>query len=179
MAGLDKRVASYEAALEGLTDGMTVLAGGFGLCGIPENLIAEVKRRNVQGLTVVSNNCGVDGFGLGILLETRQVRKVVASYVGENALFAQQALSGELQVELTPQGTLAEKVRAGGAGIPGFYTATGYGTPVAEGKRCASLPVSTTSSKRPSPATSLSSKAGRRTGTATLSIAIRRKTLIR
>ena len=130
MAGLDKRVASYEAALEGLTDGMTVLAGGFGLCGIPENLIAEVKRRNVQGLTVVSNNCGVDGFGLGILLETRQVRKVVASYVGENALFAQQALSGEL----TPQGTLAEKVRAGGAGIPGFYTATGYGTPVAEGK---------------------------------------------
>ena len=134
MAGLDKRVASYEAALEGLTDGMTVLAGGFGLCGIPENLIAEVKRRNVQGLTVVSNNCGVDGFGLGILLETRQVRKVVASYVGENALFAQQALSGELQVELTPQGTLAEKVRAGGAGIPGFYTATGYGTPVAEGK---------------------------------------------
>ena len=134
MVGLDKRVASYEAALEGLTDGMTVLAGGFGLCGIPENLIAEVKRRNVQGLTVVSNNCGVDGFGLGILLETRQVRKVVASYVGENALFAQQALSGELQVELTPQGTLAEKVRAGGAGIPGFYTATGYGTPVAEGK---------------------------------------------
>ncbi|MFZ2614117.1 MAG: CoA transferase subunit A, partial [Raoultella planticola] len=134
MAGLDKRVASYEAALEGLTDGMTVLAGGFGLCGIPENLIAEVKRRNVQGLTVVSNNCGVDGFGLGILLETRQVRKVVASYVGENVLFAQQALSGELQVELTPQGTLAEKVRAGGAGIPGFYTATGYGTPVAEGK---------------------------------------------
>jgi 3-oxoacid CoA-transferase subunit A len=134
MAGLDKRVASYEAALEGLTDGMTVLAGGFGLCGIPENLIAEVKRRNVQGLTVVSNNCGVDGFGLGILLQTRQVRKVVASYVGENALFEQQALSGELQVELTPQGTLAEKIRAGGAGIPGFYTATGYGTPVAEGK---------------------------------------------
>jgi 3-oxoacid CoA-transferase subunit A len=109
MAGLDKRVASYEAALEGLTDGMTVLAGGFGLCGIPENLIAEVKRRNVQRLTVVSNNCGVDGFGLGILLQTRQVRKVVASYVGENALFEQQALSGELQVELTPQGTLAEK----------------------------------------------------------------------
>ena len=134
MAGLDKRVASYEAALEGLTDGMTVLAGGFGLCGIPENLIAEVKRRNVQGLTVVSNNCGVDGFGLGILLETRQVRKVVASYVGENALFAQQALSGELQVELTPQGTLAEKLRAGGAGIPAFFTKTGVGTQVAEGK---------------------------------------------
>lgn len=134
MAGLDKRVASYEAALEGLTDGMTLLAGGFGLCGIPENLIAEVQRRQVQGLTVVSNNCGVDGFGLGMLLASRQVSKVVASYVGENALFEQLVLSGELAVELTPQGTLAEKIRAGGAGIPGFYTATGYGTPVAEGK---------------------------------------------
>ncbi len=134
MAGLDKRVASYEAALEGLTDGMTLLAGGFGLCGIPENLIAEVQRRQVQGLTVVSNNCGVDGFGLGMLLESRQVSKVLASYVGENALFEQLVLSGELAVELTPQGTLAEKIRAGGAGIPGFYTATGYGTPVAEGK---------------------------------------------
>ncbi len=109
MAGLDKRVASYEAALEGLTDGMTLLAGGFGLCGIPENLIAEVQRRQVQGLTVVSNNCGVDGFGLGMLLESRQVSKVVASYVGENALFEQLVLSGELAVELTPQGTLAEK----------------------------------------------------------------------
>ena len=103
MAGLDKRVASYEAALEGLTDGMTLLAGGFGLCGIPENLIAEVKRRQVKGLTVVSNNCGVDGFGLGMLLESRQVSKVVASYVGENALFEQLVLSGELAVELTPQ----------------------------------------------------------------------------
>ncbi len=100
MAGLDKRVASYEAALEGLTDGMTLLAGGFGLCGIPENLIAEVQRRQVQGLTVVSNNCGVDGFGLGMLLESRQVSKVVASYVGENALFEQLVLSGELAVEL-------------------------------------------------------------------------------
>ncbi|NKD22058.1 CoA transferase subunit A [Enterobacter asburiae] len=134
MAGLDKRVGSYAQALEGLTDGMTLLAGGFGLCGIPENLIAEVRRRQVKDLTVVSNNCGVDGFGLGILLETRQVRKVVASYVGENALFEQQVLSGELEIELTPQGTLAEKVRAGGAGIPAFYTATGYGTPVATGK---------------------------------------------
>lgn len=111
MAGLDKRVASYEAALEGLTDGMTLLAGGFGLCGIPENLIAEVQRRQVQGLTVVSNNCGVDGFGLGMLLESRQVSKVVASYVGENALFEQLVLSGELAVELTPQGTLAENLR--------------------------------------------------------------------
>ena len=134
MAGLDKRVGSYAQALEGLTDGMTLLAGGFGLCGIPENLIAEVRRRQVKDLTVVSNNCGVDGFGLGILLETRQVRKVVASYVGENALFERQVLSGELEIELTPQGTLAEKVRAGGAGIPAFYTATGYGTPVATGK---------------------------------------------
>jgi len=134
MAGLDKRVGSYAQALEGLTDGMTLLAGGFGLCGIPENLIAEVRRRRVKDLTVVSNNCGVDGFGLGILLETRQVRKVVASYVGETALFERQVLSGELEIELTPQGTLAEKVRAGGAGIPAFYTATGYGTPVATGK---------------------------------------------
>lgn len=134
MAGLDKRVGSYAQALEGLTDGMTLLAGGFGLCGIPENLIAEVRRRRVKDLTVVSNNCGVDGFGLGILLETRQVRKVVASYVGENPLFERQVLSGELEIELTPQGTLAEKVRAGGAGIPAFYTATGYGTPVAVGK---------------------------------------------
>ncbi|MGU3523271.1 CoA transferase subunit A [Enterobacteriaceae bacterium C23F] len=134
MAGLDKRVGSYAEALEGITDGMTVLAGGFGLCGIPENLIAEIRRRAVKGLTVVSNNCGVDGFGLGLLLETRQIKKVIASYVGENALFEQQVISGELEAELTPQGTLAEKLRAGGAGIPAFYTATGYGTPVAEGK---------------------------------------------
>ncbi len=134
MAGLDKRVASYQEALAGLTDNMTVLAGGFGLCGIPENLINEIRRRGVTGLTVVSNNCGIDGFGLGLLLENRQISKMVASYVGENALFEQQAISGELEVELTPQGTLAEKIRAGGAGIPAFFTATGYGTPVAEGK---------------------------------------------
>lgn len=134
MAGLDKRVGSYQEALAGLTDNMTVLAGGFGLCGIPENLIEEIRRRGVRGLTVVSNNCGVDGFGLGRLLETQQIRKVVGSYVGENALFEQQALSGELEVDLTPQGTLAEKIRAGGAGIPAFFTATGYGTPIAEGK---------------------------------------------
>ncbi|CAI2472725.1 CoA transferase subunit A [Serratia proteamaculans] len=134
MAGLDKRVGSYQAALAGLTDNMTVLAGGFGLCGIPENLINEIRRLGVTGLTVVSNNCGVDGFGLGLLLENRQISKVVASYVGENALFEQQAISGELEVELTPQGSLAEKIRAGGAGIPAFFTATGYGTPVAEGK---------------------------------------------
>ncbi|HBX57573.1 CoA transferase subunit A [Pseudomonas sp. UBA2684] len=134
MAGLDKRVGSYAEALAGLADGMTVLAGGFGLCGIPENLIAEIRRRGTRELTVVSNNCGVDGFGLGLLLEERQIRKMVASYVGENALFEQQLLNGELEVELTPQGTLAEKLRAGGAGIPAFYTATGYGTPVADGK---------------------------------------------
>lgn len=134
MAGLDKRVGSYQAALDGLTDNMTVLAGGFGLCGIAENLIGEIRRRGVSGLTVVSNNCGVDGFGLGLLLENRQIRKIIASYVGENALFEQLAINGELEVELTPQGTLAEKVRAGGAGIPAFFTATGYGTPIAEGK---------------------------------------------
>lgn len=175
MAGLDKRVASYEAALEGLTDGMTLLAGGFGLCGIPENLIAEVQRRQVQGLTVVSNNCGVDGFGLGMLLESRQVSKVVASYVGENALFEQLVLSGELAVELTPQGTLAEKIRAGGAGIPGFYTATGYGTRSPKAKRCASSTADTTSLKRRSAAISRWSKAGKPTGTATWSIATPRR----
>ena len=134
MAGLDKRVATYEQALEGLTDNMTVLAGGFGLCGIPENLIAEIKRRGVSGLTVVSNNCGVDGFGLGKLLETRQIRKMISSYVGENKEFERQYLAGELELEFTPQGTLAEKLRAGGAGIPAFFTRTGYGTLVAEGK---------------------------------------------
>ena len=134
MKGLDKRGATREAALDGLSDGMTVLAGGFGLCGIPENLIAGIQRRGVRDLTVVSNNCGIDDFGLGVLLEHRQIRKMIASYVGENARFEQQLLSGELEVELTPQGTLAEKIRAGGAGIPAFFTATGYGTLVAEGK---------------------------------------------
>ncbi|MEJ6078675.1 CoA transferase subunit A [Vibrio sp. 1-Bac 57] len=134
MAGFDKVVTTYEDALSGLKDGMTVIAGGFGLCGIPENLIAEIKRLQTKNLTIVSNNCGVDGFGLGILLEDKQVSKMVSSYVGENALFEKQLLNGELDVELTPQGTLAEKMRAGGAGIPAFYTATGVGTPVAEGK---------------------------------------------
>lgn len=134
MAGFDKVVSSYEEAMAGLEDNMTVIAGGFGLCGIPEGLISQIKKMGVTGLTVVSNNCGVDGFGLGVLLEDRQIRKMIASYVGENALFEKQLLSGELEVELTPQGTLAEKMRAGGAGIPAFYTATGYGTPVGEGK---------------------------------------------
>ncbi len=134
MSGFDKVVGSYEEALAGLTDGMTIIAGGFGLCGIPEGLIAQIKTMGTRGLTVVSNNAGVDGFGLGLLLEARQIKKMIASYVGENALFEQQLLSGELEVELTPQGTLAEKMRAGGAGIPAFFTATGYGTPVGEGK---------------------------------------------
>ncbi|KDC49777.1 CoA transferase subunit A [Pseudoalteromonas sp. S3431] len=134
MAGFDKVVSSYEAAMEGLKDGDTIIAGGFGLCGIPEGLIKKIKQMQTKNLTVVSNNCGVDDFGLGILLQDKQIKKVVASYVGENALFEQQLLSGEIDVELTPQGTLAEKMRAGGAGIPAFYTATGYGTPVAEGK---------------------------------------------
>ncbi|GGE98082.1 MULTISPECIES: CoA transferase subunit A [Pseudoalteromonas] len=134
MAGFDKVVTSYSEAMAGLEDGMTVIAGGFGLCGIPEGLIAQIKHQGTRGLTVVSNNCGVDGFGLGVLLEDKQISKMVASYVGENALFEQQLLNGELEVELTPQGTLAEKMRAGGAGIPAFYTATGVGTPVADGK---------------------------------------------
>ena len=134
MTGFDKVVSSYEAAMEGLKDGDTIIAGGFGLCGIPEGLIAQIKKMQTKELTVVSNNCGVDDFGLGLLLHDKQIKKVVASYVGENALFEQQLLSGEIDVELTPQGTLAEKMRAGGAGIPAFYTATGYGTPVAEGK---------------------------------------------
>ncbi|WP_108124170.1 CoA transferase subunit A [Saccharospirillum mangrovi] len=134
MAGFDKVVHSYADAMAGLEDGMTLLAGGFGLCGIPENLIQEIRRRGTRRLTVVSNNCGVDGFGLGVLLEDRQIATMIASYVGENALFEQQLLDGSLKVELTPQGTLAEKIRAGGAGIPAFYTATGVGTPVSEGK---------------------------------------------
>lgn len=134
MSGFDKVVHSYEEAMSGLTDNMTIIAGGFGLCGIPENLISEIKRQGARHLTLVSNNCGVDDFGLGLLLPDRQITKIIASYVGENAEFERQMMSGELEVELTPQGTLAEKMRAGGAGIPAFYTATGVGTPVAEGK---------------------------------------------
>ncbi len=134
MSGFDKVVNSYEEAMAGLEDGMTIIAGGFGLCGIPENLINEIKRKGTRALTIVSNNCGVDGFGLGVLLEDKQIKKMVSSYVGENKLFEEQLLAGELEVELTPQGTLAEKMRAGGAGIPAFYTATGYGTEVGKGK---------------------------------------------
>lgn len=122
-------------ALDGvLFDGMLIAAGGFGLCGIPELLIAGIKTAGTQNLTVASNNCGVDGFGLGILLESKQIKKMLSSYVGENAEFMRQYLSGELQLEFNPQGTLAERMRAGGAGIPGFYTKTGVGTVIAEGK---------------------------------------------
>lgn len=123
------------AALDGLlSDGMMLMSGGFGLCGIPEALIAAVAKSGVKDLTVVSNNAGVDGIGLGVMLETRQITKMISSYVGENKLFAKQFLDGDLSVEFNPQGTLAERVRAGGAGIPAFYTKTGVGTSVAEGK---------------------------------------------
>jgi len=123
------------SALAGLLfDGMTVMAGGFGLCGIPENLIAAMREAGVKDITVISNNCGVDGFGLGLLLERGQIRKMVSSYVGENKLFEKLYLSGELELEFNPQGTLAERIRAGGAGIPAFFTKTGVGTLVAEGK---------------------------------------------
>jgi 3-oxoacid CoA-transferase len=137
---MDKRVESAQRALEGLLrDGMTLAAGGFGLCGIPENLIAAVRASGVRNLTLVGNNAGVDGFGAGVLLENRQVRKVVASYVGENREFERQVLAGELELELVPQGTLAERLRAGGAGIPAFYTRTALGTTLAEGKPTASF----------------------------------------
>jgi 3-oxoacid CoA-transferase subunit A len=132
---VDKVKSTAAEALAGLLfDGMTIMAGGFGLCGIPENLIAAIRETGVKDLTVVSNNCGVDGFGLGILLENRQIKKMVSSYVGENKLFEQLYLSGELELEFNPQGTLAERIRAGGAGIPAFFTRTGVGTLVAEGK---------------------------------------------
>lgn len=131
---IDKVVSSADEAVADVFDGATLVVGGFGLCGIPENLIAALVRSGVKDLTVVSNNCGVDDWGLGLLLKTRQIRKMVSSYVGENAEFERQFLSGELEVELVPQGTLAERMRAGGAGIPAFYTPAGVGTLVAEGK---------------------------------------------
>jgi 3-oxoacid CoA-transferase subunit A len=132
---VDKVKSTAVEALAGvLFDGMTIMAGGFGLCGIPENLIAAIREAGTKDLTVISNNCGVDGFGLGILLENRQIKKMVSSYVGENKLFEQLYLSGELELEFNPQGTLAERIRAGGAGIPAFFTRTGYGTLVADGK---------------------------------------------
>ena len=130
-----KIYADAKSALEGLTfDGMTIMSGGFGLCGIPENLIAALRDSGVRDLTVISNNAGVDGFGLGQLLETRQIARMISSYVGENKEFERQYLAGELELEFNPQGTLAERIRAGGAGIPAFFTATGVGTLVAEGK---------------------------------------------
>jgi 3-oxoacid CoA-transferase subunit A len=129
-----KVYADAMSALEGVKDNMTLVVGGFGLCGIPENCIKALKEMGVKGLTCVSNNAGVDDFGLGILLHSHQIKKMVSSYVGENATFEKQFMSGELEVELCPQGTLAERIRAGGAGIAGFYTPTGVGTLVAEGK---------------------------------------------
>ncbi len=132
---MKKLYPSASAALEGVVrDGMTVAVGGFGLCGIPEALIAALKDTGAKGLTAVSNNAGVDDFGLGLLLQTRQIKKMISSYVGENKEFERQYLSGELELEFTPQGTLAERLRAGGAGIPAFFTRTGYGTMIAEGK---------------------------------------------
>ncbi len=135
-----KIYADVTSALEGLTfDGMTVMSGGFGLCGIPENLIAGLKASGVKGLTVISNNAGVDGFGLGQLLETKQIAKMISSYVGENKEFERQYLAGELQLEFNPQGTLAERIRAGGSGLGGILTPTGVGTAVAEGKQILKL----------------------------------------
>lgn len=131
---MDKRVANADEAIKMILDGATILMGGFGLCGIPENLIAAVRRKRIKNLTVISNNAGVDDFGIGLLLQTRQVKKMISTYVGENKLFEELVLKGELEIELVPQGTFAERVRAGGAGIGGFFTPTGYGTTVAEGK---------------------------------------------
>jgi 3-oxoacid CoA-transferase subunit A len=132
---MNKVYADARSALAGLLkDGMTIMAGGFGLCGIPESLILAVRDSGVKNLTVVSNNCGVDGIGLGVLLDTRQIKKMISSYVGENKTFMQQFLANELEIEFNPQGTLAERIRAGGAGIPAFFTKTGVGTKIAEGK---------------------------------------------
>ena len=131
---MNKLVKDADEAVKDVFEGATLALGGFGLCGIPENCIAALVRKKVKNLTCISNNAGVDDFGIGLLLQGRQVKKMISSYVGENKLFEQLVLSGELELELTPQGTLAEKLRAGGAGIPAFFTATGYGTQIAEGK---------------------------------------------
>jgi 3-oxoacid CoA-transferase subunit A len=131
---MNKIVNNASEAIEGIQDGMTLALGGFGLCGIPENCIAALVASKIKDLTCISNNAGVDDFGIGLMLQQHQVKKMISSYVGENAEFERQMLSGELLVDLTPQGTLAEKLRAGGAGIPAFFTATGYGTEIAEGK---------------------------------------------
>ncbi|WP_018392652.1 CoA transferase subunit A [Bacillus sp. 37MA] len=131
---MGKVMTSFQKAVSDIQDGATLIVGGFGLCGIPEFSIQALREQGTKDLTVVSNNCGIDDWGLGLLLANRQIKKMVSSYVGENKIFEQQYLSGELEVELAPQGTLAERMRAGGAGIPGFYTATGIGTPIADGK---------------------------------------------
>ena len=131
---MNKVVDNVTDALIGIQDGMTIMLGGFGLCGIPENSIGELVRKGTKSLTCISNNAGVDGFGLGLLLETKQIKKMISSYVGENDEFERQMLSGELEVDLIPQGSLAERCRAGGAGIPAFYTPAGFGTEIAEGK---------------------------------------------
>src|ERR1700746_758139 len=131
---MDKRVANADAAIAKSQDGVTILLGGFGLCGIPENLIGALQRKGSKDLTLVSNNAGIDNFGIGLLLQTKQVKKMIASYVGENKTFEQLALKKEIDVELNPQGTLAERIRCGGAGVPAFYTPPGYGTMAAEGK---------------------------------------------
>ena len=131
---INKKVSNVQEALQDIQDGQTIMLGGFGLCGIPENSIAQLVKKDIKELTCISNNAGVDGFGLGLLLEKRQIKKMISSYVGENAEFERQMLSGELDVELTPQGTLAEKCRSAQAGIPAFFTPAGYGTEVAEGK---------------------------------------------
>jgi 3-oxoacid CoA-transferase A subunit len=131
---IDKRVPNADAAVADIPSGATLMLGGFGLCGIPENCIAALLRKGITGLTCISNNAGVDEFGLGLLLRQRQIRKMISSYVGENAEFERQLLAGELEAELIPQGTLAERIRAGGAGIPAFFTPAGYGTEVAQGK---------------------------------------------
>ncbi|MGC1659636.1 MAG: CoA transferase subunit A [Candidatus Acidiferrales bacterium] len=131
---MDKRVANADAAIAPIQDGATILLGGFGLCGIPENLIAALRRKGAKNLTLISNNAGIDDFGIGVLLQARQVRKMIASYVGENKAFEQLVMNKEIEVELNPQGTLAERIRCGGAGIPAFFTPTGYGTQAAEGR---------------------------------------------
>lgn len=131
---MDKRVADADIAISAIKDGATILLGGFGLCGIPENVIAALRRKGAKNLTLVSNNAGIDDFGIGVLLQGKQVKKMISSYVGENKTFEQLALKKEIEVELNPQGTLAERIRAAGAGIPAFYTPTGYGTLAAEGK---------------------------------------------
>lgn len=131
---MNKTVKNAKEAIQGMKNGMTMMFGGFGLCGIPENTILELSKTDIKDLTIISNNCGVDDFGLGLMLQRKQIRKMISSYVGENAEFERQMLSGELEVDLVPQGTLAERIRAGGAGIPAFYVPAGYGTEVGIGK---------------------------------------------